>query len=204
MRLPLEERKKGAILFLVGVNRYINRITSMFSVNEKVVYPGHGVARINRIVTKMVVGNEASFYELVFLHKDMTILVPTNNADTIGVRCLSSQKSIDDVVAILTTPARRLNQFEFTASNWNKRNKEYQLKLKTGNLRELCEIYRDLHVIALRKELSFGEKSLLQQIESLLVEEISLVQDTGADKTIEYLRSLCAATKKCFEAENTK
>ncbi len=164
----------------------------MFCLHEKVVYPGHGVAHINRIITKLVGGNDASFYELVFINKDMTILVPTVNADAVGLRSLSSHELVKDVFEILTEPTKRISHSEFSASNWNKRNKEYQLKLKTGNLRELSEIYRDLHVIALHKELSFGEKSLLQQIENLLVEEISLVEELGQEKTIEHLRSLCA------------
>ena len=149
--------------------------------------------KIQRIITKLVGGCEASFYELIFLNKDMTVLVPTDNADAVGLRRLSSHELIQDVFVALTAPARRINHFEFTASNWNKRNKEYQHKLKTGDLRELSEIYRDLHFISTHKELSFGEKHLLQQIESLLVEEISLVEDLGQEKTIEHLRALCTA-----------
>lgn len=171
----------------------------MFNLHDKVVYPGHGVARISRVITKLVGELDASFYELVFLNKDMTILVPKDSAEAVGLRPLSSHELIQDVFAILTAPARRVQHCEFTASNWNKRNKEYQLKLKTGNLRDLCEIYRDLHSIASHKELSFGEKSLLQQIEVLLVEEISLVEDLGHEKTIEHLRSLCMPHTKSFE-----
>ena len=89
-------------------------------------------------------------------------------------------------------PARKINYTEFTASNWNKRNKEYQIKLKSGDLKDLSEIYRDLHYIAVYKELSFGEKHLLQQIEGLLVEDILLVEELGQEKTIEHLRSLCS------------
>lgn len=164
----------------------------MFCLNEKVVYPGYGVARVHRIITKPVGGCEATFYELIFLNKDMTVLVPMTNAEAVGLRPLSSHDLIQAVYISLTAPARKLSTFEFTASNWNKRNKEYQHKLKTGDLRELSEIYRDLHTISLHKELSFGEKHLLQQIESLLVEEISLVEELGQEKTIEHLRALCA------------
>lgn len=164
----------------------------MFCLQEKVVYPGYGVAKIQRIITKLVSGSEATFYELIFLNKDMTVLVPTANAESVGLRALSSPELIQDVFDSLTAPAQRINHIEFTASNWNKRNKEYQHKLKTGDLRELSEIYRDLHFISTYKELSFGEKHLLQQIESLLVEEISLVEDLGQEKTIEHLRSLCS------------
>ncbi len=167
----------------------------MFCLNEKVVYPGHGVARINRIVTKQVGGQDSAFYELVFINKEMTVLVPTDNVDSVGVRPLSTHELVKDAFSTLAEPARRLNHNEFTASNWNKRNKEYQLKLKTGNLRDLSQIYRDLHCISVHKELSFGEKHLLQQIENLLVEEISLVEELGQEKTIEHLRSLCSVHK---------
>ena len=164
----------------------------MFCLNEKVVYPGHGVAKINRIITKLISGCEATFYELLFINKDMMILVPTANADGVGLRPLSSHELVQDVFVTLTAPAQRINHAEFTGSSWNKRNKEYQIKLKTGDLRELSEIYRDLHFISTHKELSFGEKHLLQQIESLLVEEIALVEQLGEEKTMEHLRSLCS------------
>jgi CarD family transcriptional regulator len=166
----------------------------MFCLQEKVVYPGHGVAKVNRLVKKNIAGEEATFYELTFLSKDMTVLVPTENAEAVGIRPLSSNEHVRDVFDILTSPARRISNYEFTASNWNKRNKEYQNKLRTGKLKDLSEIYRDLHYIALQKELSFGEKNLLHQTEALLVEEISLVQQLGQEKTIEQLRSLCMAT----------
>jgi CarD family transcriptional regulator len=176
----------------------------MFCLHEKVVYPGHGVAKINRIIKKSAGGCEASFYELIFLNKDMTVLVPTDNADAVGLRPLSSHENIQDVFVMLTQPARRVPHLEFTPANWSKRNKEYQIKLKSGNLRELSEIYRDLHSIAVNKELSFGEKNLLTQIETLLVEEISLVQDIGQEKTIEHLRSLCSShSQKKSSHQNT-
>ena len=172
----------------------------MFCVHEKVVYPGHGVAQIQRIIKKNINGKEASFYELVFLNKDMTILVPTENANAVGLRSLSSHEYILGVFSFLTEPPEHSSTTEFTPANWSKRNKEYQTKIKNGNLRELCGIYRDLHAIAGHKELSFGERTLLQQIESLLVEEISLVEKVGAEKTMEHLRSLCSNnSEKEFE-----
>ena len=164
----------------------------MFCLDEKVVYPGHGVAKIQRIMKKIIGGSEASFYELAFLNKDMTVLVPTDRADTVGLRSLSSHEHVLGVFSYLTQIPDDTANLEFTPANWSKRNKEYQTKLKNGDLKELCEIYKDLHMISGYKELSFGEKNLLQQIESLLVEEISLVEEVGEEKTIEHLRSLCS------------
>lgn len=162
----------------------------MFSLDEKVVYPGHGVAQVNRIVEKMIAGRPAHFYELKFLNKDMTILVPVANLAAVGIRHLSTQDNIESAFKILAEPARLCH--ELTASNWNKRSKEYQCKLRSGDLREICRIYRDLKYIATQKELSFGEKNLLQQTESLLVEEISLVQAAEIDATIQQLRGMFA------------
>lgn len=163
----------------------------MFSIDDRVVYPGHGVATIQRIVKKMVGEREAAFYELVFLNKDMTVLVPTKNSDSVGLRALSTHEHVQGVFTMLTELADATSDLEFAPANWSKRNKEYQTKLKNGDLKELCSMYRELNVIAGYKELSFGEKSLLQQIEALLVEEISLVEELGEEKTIEHLRSLC-------------
>lgn len=170
----------------------------MFSINDKVVYPGHGVARINRLVEITISGVQTTCYELVFLHKDATILVPIKNADAVGIRPLSSNDNVKDVFNLLAIPARKLNSYEFTASSWNKRNKEYQRKLRQGGLKELSEIYRDLRYIETQKELSFGEKNLLQQTESLLVEEISLIQKSEQERTIEQLRALCHITRKKY------
>lgn len=166
----------------------------MFSVNEKVVYPGHGVASVSRIVEKNVAGHKVLFYELTFLNKDMTILVPVDNLISAGIRKLSSEQKIHDIFNMLAQPAKK-DIHELTSNNWNKRNKEYQFKLRTGSLDEIGNVYRDLRYISMQKELSFGEKALLQQTENLLAQEISLVTHMNEDKTIECLRSFFVVYK---------
>jgi CarD family transcriptional regulator len=160
----------------------------MFSLGDRVVYPGHGVAQISRVVEKIVGGVVVRFFELEFINKGMTVLVPTNNLSSIGLRRLSSRESVDSAFEILTKPA--IVGRDILLGNWNKRSKNYQCKLRTGDLIEICRIYRDLNHLAARKELSFGEKNLLQQTEALLVEEISLVNDVAVEKTMADLRSL--------------
>lgn len=162
----------------------------MFSLNDKVVYPGHGVACVSRVVEKNIAGQKATFYELKFLHKDMTVLVPTENMDAAGIRPLSTQNIIESALKVIAEPARVMHHYEFTASNWNKRNKDYQSKLRNGHLKDLSEIYRDLCYIATQKELSFGEKNLLHQTEALLVEEIAVVKKLGEDSALENLRAI--------------
>ncbi len=158
----------------------------MFGQNEKVVYPGHGVAQIHRILDRRVGGKVTQFYELKFIKKEMTILVPVANIDTVGIRPLSSQEDITNIGKIF---ACRYSDTHNAISSWNKRNKDYLCKIRSGKFQGICEIYRDLKQIEQIKELSFGEKSLLQQTEALLAEEIALVYNTGNDGAITQLKN---------------
>lgn len=156
----------------------------MFLLNEKVVYPGYGVAIINRLVERLVLGKKTNFFELKFYSKDMTVLIPEDRLESIGIRKLSTTKELAamydklgmfDVHDIIT---------EHNASTWNKRNKEYQAKLRSGQLFQISAIYKELQLIALDKELSFGERNLFNQIEFLLIEEISAVKQNEATEDI--------------------
>ena len=161
----------------------------MLSLNDKVVYPGYGVAEINRVLERVVGGQPTCFFELQFLSRDMTILVPVNNVVTVGVRPLSTKSKINDMLQMLSD-SRNKDIKEIKTSNWNKRSKDYQSRLRSGNLLEISKIYRDLKCISRYKQLSFGEKNLLQQTECLLAEEISIVSGLNEDKAIEKLRDL--------------
>ncbi len=162
----------------------------MYELNEQVVYPGYGVATVTKIVEKIISGSITSFYQLHFLNKDMTVLVSMGKAESIGLRSLSSQDNIKSIFQTLAQPTKKLTIYELNASNWNKRQKEYQIKLRSGNLLDISEIYRDLKRIAQQKELSFGEKDLLKQTEALLVEEISIVNKVDEERAMEDLRSV--------------
>lgn len=161
----------------------------MFALDEKVVYPGHGVAQVSRIIEKNIAGQTTKFFELKFINKDMTILVPVSNLASVGIRRLSSPDMIEEIFKMLSQPFGY--HPESAGTNWNKRNKEYQGKLRTGNLADICKIYRDLKQISSHKELSFGEKHLLQQTELLLAQEIALVKKVSEETMVQQLRSLC-------------
>jgi CarD family transcriptional regulator len=172
----------------VGFSNLEKKGKRMFSVDQKVVYPGHGVAVIERIVEKSIGGCPTRFFELKFLSKDMTILVPVDNAPSVGLRELSSSDVVQRVLAMLSKSGEGV-QSEAALANWNKRNKDYQGKIRKGDLKEICEIYRDLKQIENFKELSFGEKNLLAQTEALLVEEIAQASNISDDRAIEILRT---------------
>ncbi len=171
----------------------------MFSLNDKVVYPGYGVALICKVFSREVAGNSVVFYELKFQNKDMTVMVPKDRIEEVGIRPLSSTCHIDDMLKTITQPAKQIKT-EITGSNWNKRNKEYQTKISTGSLKDISEIYRDLKFISRVKELSFGEKTILLKAELLLAEEISAAQQVDEDNAIQKLRSLFPASEGMFHS----
>lgn len=161
----------------------------MFKLNDKVVYPGHGVAVVKEITEKQVGSNKITFFKLVFTYKDMTILVPIYNIATIGIRQPSDKDTIQKVAKeLLQRPERKLESIDFTPSGWNKRNKEYQQKIQSGLLIEIAKIYRDLMYVSQQKDLSFGERTLLQTTEDLLVQELQAVKNIEKEVIIQEIR----------------
>ncbi|MBD3231152.1 hypothetical protein GF322_00665 [Candidatus Dependentiae bacterium] len=164
-------------------------VLKMFKLHDKVIYPGHGIALIAEFLEKMITGKKVCFFKLCFLFKDMTILVPTHNMKNSGIRYPSDKKTINLVYnEIIKCPVKKFACFDFTPSGWNRRNKEYQLKIQRGKLIEIAQVYRDLMFVSQQKELSFGEKNLLQIAEDLLVQEIQFITNKDRDLIINELQ----------------
>lgn len=162
----------------------------MVQLNDKIVYPGHGVAVVEEIIERSVAGTAIKFIKLNFLFKDMNILVPIYNVDAIGIRMPNSSDAVDTILKELRNkPEKKLETLDFTPSGWNKRNKEYQMKIQSGNLLDLIKIYRDVMYIAQMKDLSFGERTLLQNIEELIVQELRVVKNIDRELIVQEIRS---------------
>lgn len=162
----------------------------MFQLNDKVVYPGHGVAIVEGFMEKNVAGKALKFFKLKFLYKDMTVLVPVSEGNGIGIRPLKSDVEMKTILKELSKkPTKEFDSTDFTPSGWNKRNKEYQLKIQGGSLFDLVCIYRDIMHLTKYKELSFGERNLLQLAEDLIIQEILIVQHKKRPDVVKDLRS---------------
>jgi CarD family transcriptional regulator len=161
----------------------------MFKVGERVVYPGHGVAIIKNTVSKKIGLLEAHLFELRFVNKEVTVLVPIEKAKDVGIRSLCTIEHVALVYKILSGPYIPAH-CDAAIENWNKRSKKYMGKMRTGDLKELGLIYHYLQHIGKKKELSFGEKLVLTQAENILVEEIALVENMAREAVIERVRSL--------------
>ncbi len=173
----------------VGIKFLLLKGLYVFKLKDKVVYPGHGVAVIEEIIEKSVSETSIKFFKLKFLYKDMTILLPVKKFDGSGVRYPVDKKGVESTIGELNKiPKKKSDYLDFTPSGWNKRNKEYKLKIQEGKLIDIAKIYRDLMYVSKQKDLSFGEKALLQTVEELLIQEIQLVTKKDRDSIIQDLQ----------------
>jgi CarD family transcriptional regulator len=157
----------------------------MFKVGEKVVYPAHGVGEIEAIRTHVISGTEKKFYMLRILETDMKIMIPIDNVDSVGLRKIIDRAMVTKVYKVL-----RQKKVETDQQTWNRRYREYTEKIKTGSILEIAKVLRDLFVLKGDKELSFGERKMLDTARNLLVKELSIARSHSEEKIMEELRHI--------------
>jgi CarD family transcriptional regulator len=144
----------------------------MFNVGDLAVYPAHGVGRIEAMEQKDISGLKQSFYIMRILENDMIIMIPTQNVASVGLRQVIDRDQVGEIFNIL-----RQRDVSLETTNWNRRYRDYMEKIKTGSVFEVAEVLRDLSLLKLDKELSFGERKMLDMARNLLVKEVSVAQD---------------------------
>lgn len=154
----------------------------MFKVGDLAVYPAHGVGRIESIESKKIGGNRQDFYIVRIFENDMKIMIPVQNADTVGLRPLIAPGDISDVYEILKS-----REISVNSGTWNRRYREYMEKIKTGSIYELAEVLRDLTVLKEDKELSFGERKMLETARNLLIKELSITRGVEEEQISEEI-----------------
>lgn len=145
----------------------------MFNIGDLVVYPAHGVGIIELIEKRVISGNSQTFYIMRILDNNMTIMIPTANVKNVGLREVIDIKEIPKIYKIL-----RNRHMVPEIQTWNRRYRGYMEKIKTGSVFEIAEVLRDLTLLKNDKELSFGERKMLDTARSLLIKELSIAQKT--------------------------
>ena len=141
-----------------------------FKVGDIAVYPAYGVAVVEQIERREVNGCSQSFYVLRILDNDVTIMVPTENAEKIGMRQLISKRKVSEVYKVLKDfDSANLD----TSETWNRRYRNYRQKLRSKEILDVASVLRDLYLLSEQKELSTGEKRILDSAKNLIVKEIS-------------------------------
>jgi CarD family transcriptional regulator len=167
------------------------RENEKFEVGDLAVYPAHGVGRIEAIENKVVNGQKHDFYILKVLENGMVIMIPTRNVPFVGLRGVISEKEIPKVYAVMQTEREEPSENQ----TWNRRYREYMDKIKTGSLYDVAEVFRDLFVLKLSKDLSFGERKLYDTAQALLVSELSTARKTDEETIITEIESLFDSDK---------
>ena len=150
----------------------------MFVQGDMAVYPAHGVGVIEAIENQTVAGIDQSFYVMKILDNDMKIMIPTASSDNVGLRSIINKKEVEDVLVIL-----RDRESEIGSQTWNRRYRDYMEKIKTGSIHEVAAVLRDLYLLSVDKDLSYGERKMMDTAKNLLVTEISLARKVKESKT---------------------
>jgi CarD family transcriptional regulator len=158
-----------------------------FAVGDKAVYPVHGVAEIVALENRDIGGNKTPVYILKIIETGLKIIVPTTNAGSVGLRDLITSRQVKEVYQIL-----KARDIPRDTQTWNRRYREYMEKIKTGSVFEIAEVMRDLCVLRGSKELSFGERKMLENARSLLVKELALAKGVSEDKIAEEIDEIFA------------
>ncbi len=159
-----------------------------FEVGETVVYPHHGAAKIIDVKKRKIGGEEQLFLTLQVDQGDLTIEVPAENCDLVGIRDVIDQEGLEQVFEVLRTP------FTEEPTNWSRRFKANTEKLASGDVIKVSEVVRDLWRRDQEvRSLSAGEKRMLAKARQILVSELALAEKTDEDKANEMLDEVLAS-----------
>ena len=148
-------------------------------VGELAVYPGHGVVRIEELRRQVIAGQRRHFLVLRMVEDDSRILVPREKAEDVGLRRGMGRKDAARIWEILRTQPSHRRRGGLT---WSRRFRDYRDKLRSGTVFDIAEVLRDLLRLQHEKELSFGERRVLDSARSLLVHELAAAQKTATDR----------------------
>ena len=157
-----------------------------FKVGDLAVYPAHGVGRIEAIETRVVNGEKHNFYIMKIIENSMVIMIPTWNVESVGLRDVIGPMEIPKIMDVIK--AKR--DIAIDNQTWNRRYREYMDKIKTGSLYEVAEVFRDLTLLKLSKDLSFGERKLYDTAHALLIKELSTARNIDEKAIVMEIEAL--------------
>jgi len=145
------------------------------------VYPHHGAGTVVKKETREVLGEKREYLTIKILHNDMTVNVPADNADRVGLRKVIDEQMVSKVLKALTGGGSEMPK------NWNRRFKHNRDKMKTGDIFELAEVVMNLSLRDHEKGLSTGEKQMFVKAKKILASELMYAKDMDEDEAAEWL-----------------
>jgi CarD family transcriptional regulator len=170
----------------------------LFRVGDKVVYPHHGAGTVVKKESREVLGQKREYLTIKILHNDMTVQVPCDNVETVGLRKVIDEQMVNVVVKALTGNGTQMPK------NWNRRFKHNRDKMKTGDILELAEVVRNLALRDHEKGLSTGEKQMFVKAKKILASELMYAKGMDETEAAAWLDDVLAtgngATRKSKKA----
>lgn len=143
----------------------------MYSIGDRVVYPMHGAGVIEAVEEREVLGERKEYYVVKLPVGDMQLMVPVDNAETVGLRRVIDGQDVDSVLGVLR--GRKVKM----PSNWSHRYRVHLEKIRTGDIYEVAEVVRNLALRDKERGLSTGERKMLDSARQILVSELVLAKD---------------------------
>ena len=162
----------------------------MFDVGDKVVYPHHGAGTVVSKDVKIVLGEEREYLTIRILHNEMTVNVPVDNCEKVGLRGVIDLEMVEVVVKVLLGGSTEMPK------NWNRRFKHNRDKMKTGDILELAEVVRNLALRDHEKGLSTGEKQMYVKAKKILASELMYAKEMDEEQAHEWLEEVLANPAK--------
>ncbi len=144
----------------------------IFHEGDHVVYPTHGVGKVERIATEEIAGHKLELIHITFEENRMTLRVPVSKARSAGLRKLASRKMFDDAMGVLKGRAR------IKRTMWSRRAQEYEAKINSGDPIAIAEVVRDLHRNAGQPDQSFSERQIYESAMDRLAAELAALDKT--------------------------
>ena len=170
----------------------------MFEVGDKVVYPHHGAGTVVKKEKREILGQTREYLTIQILHNDMTVNVPVENAEQVGLRTVIDEDLVNTVVKALTAGESEMPK------NWNRRFKHNRDKMKTGDIFELAEVVKNLNLRDHEKGLSTGEKQMFVKAKKILASELMYAKAVDEDEAAEWLDGVLAGTNGEKPKKKTK
>jgi len=162
----------------------------LFKVGDKVVYPHHGAGTVVKKEKREVLGEKREYLVIKILHNDMTVNVPSDNAEAVGLRGVIDEEMVKKVTKALTSGGTAMPK------NWNRRFKHNRDKMKTGDIFELAEVVRNLSLRDHEKGLSTGEKQMFVKAKKILASELMYAKNMDEEEAADWLDGVLAGNGK--------
>ncbi|CAM3125517.1 hypothetical protein SPAN111604_05045 [Sphingomonas antarctica] len=164
----------------------------LFDVGDYVVYPKHGVGRVVELQKSEIAGMPLELYVLRFEKEKMTLRVPTNKAESAGMRKLSSNKQMDDALTTLKGKPK------VKRTMWSRRAQEYEAKINSGDLVSIAEVTRDLFRAEDQPEQSYSERQIFEAAASRLARELGAMEQTDEKTALEKIHTILRASAAIY------